>query len=266
MMIRRLTSTAIAGLLLLFVAASCGGGGGSSNPVTVTGISTGAGTISAGSVVPLSATTSGGNGQAMLKNWSVTAGSLMINPPEFSLTLRETAKAASQLAVSTTGSTVYWVVPETAGSATVSVEVEGSTKSVNVNYGASPVTMAVSSGQNGQKIVTVSASNITDLFGAAFRVSFSDNYTATSAVAGDFLGTSSNVLFLGLTNQTKFVPIAITRKKGASGKDGSGTLATITFTPKSGSSARNASQAADGFDLSSLFFIDSTYARILLDQ
>ena len=265
-MTKRFFLTAITGILLLFALASCGGGGGSSSQVSVTAINTGGGSISAGSVVPLSATISGGNGQVMLKNWTVSAGSLMLNPPDFSLTLRATAKSTSETSVSTTGPTVYWVVPATAGTAQISVTVEGASRTLDVTYGASPVTLAVNSGSNGQRIVTVSASNISDLFGAAFRVNYSDGYTPVSVEAGDFLGPANEILFLGLANQADFVPVAITRKNGASGKDGSGVLATITFQPAaSASSAKGASQA-DGFDLSSLFFIDSTYARIQLDN
>ncbi len=261
-MIKRLSLTAITGVLLLFAAASCGGGGGGNNPVTVTAINTGGGSISAGSVIPLSATLSGGNGQVMLKNWSVTAGSLMINPPDFSLTLRETAKSVSETSVATTASTVYWIVPASAGSATISVNVEGATRALDVSFGASPVTLAVASGQNGQRIVTVSATDISDLFGAAFRVNYSDNFTPATVEAGDFLGTTGDILFLGLANQADFVPVAITRKQGAGGKDGSGVLATITFNPAGGTS--RAGSQAEGFALESLFFIDSNYARISL--
>ena len=230
--------------------------------MTVTAINTGGGTISAGSVVPLTATLSGGNGQVMLKNWSVTAGSLMINPPDFSLTLRETAKSTSETSVSTTASTVYWMVPASAGSADVTVNVEGASRTLKVNFGASPVTMAVNSGSNGQRIVTVSASDINDLFGAAFRVNYGDSYSPVSVEAGDFLGSAGEILFLGLDNQADFVPVAITKKQGASGASGSGVLATITFEPTSGTS-RSSSQA-ESFELGSLFFIDSKYARINL--
>src|SRR5690606_17974196 len=155
----------------------------------------------AGSVVPLSATISGGNGQVMLKNWTVSAGSLMINPPDFSLTLRATAKSTSETSVSTTGPTVYWVVPATAGNATISVTVEGATRSLEGSYGASPVKLAVNSGQNGQRIVTVRASSISDLFGAAFRVNYRDGYPPVSVEAGDFLCPAEEILFLGLANQ-----------------------------------------------------------------
>lgn len=257
---KNLILATLTGLILLF-AASCGGGGGS-DPVVVTAINTGGGSISAGSVVPLTATTTGGSGQVMLKNWAVTSGSLMINPPDFSLTLRETAKSASTTSVSTTANVVYWVVPESAGSATISVTVEGASRTLDVSFGASPVTMSINNGSNGQRIVSVHANDINDLFGAAFRINFSDSFEPVSAEAGDFLGASGDILFLGLTNQSGFVPVAITKKQGATGTDGSGTLATITFAPV-GSTSRSSSQA-ESFSLESLFFIDSSYARIHL--
>ncbi|MEZ5337910.1 MAG: hypothetical protein R3F46_06550 [bacterium] len=262
-MIKRLILTAITGILLLCAAASCGGGGGGT-PVSITSINTGGGQISAGSVVPLSATLSGGNGQVLLKSWSVSAGSLMINPPDFSLVLRETAKSTSETSVATTGPTVYWVVPESAGSATVTLKVEDATRSLDVTFGASPVTLAVNSAANGQRVVTVSANGISDLFGAAFRVNYGEAYSPVSVEAGDFLGPAGETLFLGLANQADFVPVAITRRQGGGGKDGSGVLATITFAPASGSSSAKGASQSESFALDSLFFISSDYARINL--
>jgi len=222
---------------LVLVAAtldSCGGGGGGGNDeVRVTAINLNPAAVTAGSIITLTASISapGQSVGSLVKNWNVSAGTLSANAPDFSLLLRQTARGASAASVSTTSDAVYWVAPASGGSATISVQVAGDTESINVTIGASPVTLSVTSGAGGKKTCTISANNVTDLYQAAFRLSYASGYQPVEATAGSFLGGANDILTLALTNQNGFVPMAITRKGNAAGVDGSGVLATITFNP-----------------------------------
>lgn len=247
-----LKSGAFLALVLLLALSACGGGGGS-KAVSITSINLNPGTPAAGTVVALSATISAPSGDpnSLTKAWTVSAGTLSQTAPDFSLILRDTAKAASANSLSTTAATVYWLVPASAGNATISLAVDTATKSRDVSFGASPVTLSVSDGANNAKIVTIQAHEVTDLYQAAFRVNFSSAWSPVQADPGDFLGADTDILFFDMTDRNGFVPIAITRKGGAAGVDGSGTLATITFSPAAGSSSasRAASDAASPFGL-----------------
>jgi len=219
-------------VLIAATLASCGGGGGG-DEVRVTAINLNPATVTAGSIITLTASISapGQSVSSLIKNWNVSAGTLTANAPDFSLLLRQTARGASAASVSTTSDAVYWVAPAEGGSATISVQVEQDTESINVTIGASPVTLSVTSGANGKKTCTISANNVTDLYQAAFRLSFAGGYRPAEATAGGFLGGANEILTLALTNQNGFVPMAITRKGNVAGVDGSGVLATITFDP-----------------------------------
>lgn len=201
---------------------------------------------SAGSVVQLTATYSGASGGtgSLVKNWTVSSGTISATKPDFSLILRGTAKAASASSASTTASTVYWVTPLTATSATIKLEVSGLSKEITTSVTASPITMSVADGETaGTKVCTVNVTNITDLYQAAFRINYSSAWQPTAAVQGDFLGTPAQTLWLGLTNQNGFVPCALTKLGSVPGNDGTGTLATVTFAPVAGASAtRGASE------------------------
>ena len=94
------------------------------------------------------------------------------------------------------------------------------------------------------------ASNVNDLYQAAFRVTYSSAWTPVTVSQGDFLGAAADTIFFELHNQNGFVPIAITRKANAGGVDGSGTLAVIKFDPTGGTSnARDVSAVPFGLDL-----------------
>lgn len=257
------------GLLLAALTAvilsACGGGGGS-NAVTITSINLNPGTPAAGTVVTLSAsiTAPGGNAGSLTKAWNVSAGTLSLTPPDFSLVLRDTARAASADTISTTQANVYWLVPATAGSATISLAVDSATRTREVSFGASPVTLSVSDGENNAKICTIAVNDVEDLYQAAFRVNFSSAWEPIQATPGAFLGAESDILFFDMTNQTGFVPVAITRKGSAAGVDGDGVLATITFAPAAGSSSasREAADAASPFGLGRIMLRSSADAEI----
>ena len=109
-----------------------------------------------------------------------------------------------------------------AGNATISLTVDSASKSRDVTFGASPVTLSVSDGDNGAKICTVQVNDVDDLYQAAFRINFSSAWEPVLAEAGPFLGGEDDILFFDMTNQTGFVPVAVTRKGNVTGVDGSG--------------------------------------------
>jgi hypothetical protein len=238
---------------LAVAGASCKGGD-SPSTVVINSIVLNPGTVAAGAVVELSANATGASASD-IKTWTVTSGQLSASQPDFSFVLRGTAKAASASSISTPNSKVYWITPVAAGSATVSVSIGSATKSQNVTIGASLVTMELSDAANGKKVATVRVNGVTDLYQAAFRINFTSAWQPESVQQGDFLGNASDTLFIGLTNQTGFVPVSITRKGNVGGIDGSGTLARVTFAPRTTSSARELSSVP--FDLGVVVLRDS---------
>lgn len=251
MMMRKMLLLATAATLAVF--AGCGGGG-SKTPVVINNIVLNPGTVAAGAVIELTANTTGA-AASDIKTWTVSSGQLSANQPDFALLLRGTAKAASSSSLSTPNSRVYWIAPSTAGTATITLAIGSANKSQNVSVGASLVTMELSDASGGRKVATVRVNGVSDLYQAAFRVTHTSAWQAESVQQGDFLGNTASTLFLGLTNQTGFVPVAITRKGNVSGVDGSGTLARITFAPRSTSSVREASNVP--FDIGLVQLRDS---------
>jgi len=66
------------------------------------------------------------------------------------------------------------------------------------------------------------------------------------------------VLFLGLTNQSGFVPIGITRKGDVPGVSGSGVIAEVVFTPRSAAASRAPRQLyLAGFELALYLLCDN---------
>jgi hypothetical protein len=243
-------------LALALAVSACNGGGGGTPQVTA--ISLNPETPAAGSLVELTGTFSGSGAGAATKNWSVSGGSLTLEPPDFALLLRATAKAASATQLTTTQSKVYWLAPPDAGAATITLTVGDSTRSRNVTVGDSPLSLSVSELSGGRRQVTVVADEVTDLYQAAFRVTFSSAWEPASVSQGDFLGAAGDTLFFSLTNQNGFVPVAISRRGNAAGVDGSGTLATMIFEPNAaGASGVRGTSADVGFDLSLVVLRDS---------
>jgi hypothetical protein len=254
MVVKRVTLV----MVLLALAALLAACKGPSDPgeVTIVSINLNPAAVTAGSIVTLTASISapGQSVSSLNKHWAVTSGSLSLEQPDFNLLLRATAKATDAAFVDTTNSTIYWVAPSS-GQATITLTVDTATKTRSLSVGASPITMSVT-GEGSSRTVTVTANNVTDLYQAAFRVNYSSAWTAASASAGDFLGSASQVLWLGLTNQSGFVPCALTRKGNVAGVDGSGTLATIVFNAKAGSSTDHAVANAP-FELGLVMLRDS---------
>ncbi|MBN2080955.1 hypothetical protein JW859_01985 [bacterium] len=256
------------GLVLVAVIAAslsaCGGGGGV-DPVTITAINLNPSTVAAGSIVTLSASISapGQSVSSLVKNWTVSAGSLTADQPDFSLLLRETARGASAASVSTTANSVYWVAPATAGSVTITVQVDETIKTQNITVGASPVTLSVTSGAGGGKTCTITAHDVTDLYQVAFRLSFTSAWSPDSVAIGGFLGDAGDILELSMTNQNGFVPVAITRKGNVAGVNGTGELASIEFSPSGSSSS--VSQADVPFVLEIMDMRDSNDDPISFD-
>lgn len=238
MAINRQFLIVVTGAFLLFMTA-CGGGGGGTpvQPPTVDGIQVNPATVSAGSVVSLSGIITGGTGAgALIKNWTVSNGTLAAEQPDFALLLRETAKRPSLTSLSTEANTVYWIVPTEPMTATVTLQVEGSSSTREVLITVSQVTMSVTTGDSGAKVCTVQANDITDLYQIAFRVNYTSDWTPVSMEPGTFLGIdddpfdeTNEILHLAMLNQPGFVPVAITRKGDVPGVSGTGVLATVTF-------------------------------------
>jgi len=229
-------------LALAAMALACGGGTPQpSTEVRIVSINLNPAAVVAGTVVELTASISapGQSLAELTKNWSVTAGSITTTPPEFGLLIRATAQGANS-AVSTTRNSVYWTVPAEAGPATVTLSAGEDTESKTVNVGDSPLTLSVSTTGEGNKLCTVRANDVSDLYFAGFRVNYSGGWNPVTADRGDFLGAEADTLFLGLTNQSGFVPVAVSRRGDAAGVDGSGVLATVEFAPVSQASSANA--------------------------
>lgn len=245
---------------VLIACVSCGGGGGGPKPppvppppanLSITSINLAPAEVSTGTVVELSATYNNANLAASCdKTWEVSAGALSLEQPDFGLILRQTAGIKSPTAVLTTkASRIYWFTPSAAGACTVKLTVGTASKSKSVSVSSSPLTLEVLPGAEDSTVVKVNAQNATDLYQAAFRISFdSARYRPVSVTPGSFLGGQGDVLFLGLTNQSGFVPVGITRKGDAPGVSGSGTLAQVVFAPKSASHVPSSLGLA-GFDL-----------------
>ncbi len=239
----RLLTLVLVGALALGAVACKGGSNPNTGGLRIVSLNFNPSAPTTGSVVQLTATYSGvSNTTGLIKNWTVSAGTLSTTKPDFGLLLRQTSKTASESSASTTANTVYWITPTSATTATITLVVEGVTKAASSSVVASPVSLSVTSGDGGSKICTVRVTNISDLYQAAFRINFSSAWQPTLAAPGDFLGAADQIVWLGLTNQNGFVPCAISKRGAAPGNDGTGTLATITFTPVAGaSSARGAS-------------------------
>jgi len=82
-----------------------------------------------------------------------------------------------------------------------------------------------------QFTLNVVVSNILNLFGASFELQFDSKVLeVVEAKQGDFLG--DDVIFFDISGKDAH-SIAITRKAGMEGVDGSGTIASVTFVAKS---------------------------------
>jgi len=241
--------------------AGCGGGGGS-DEIRITSINVNPGAVTAGSVITLTASVSspGQSVSSLVKNWTVSAGTLTDDPPDFSLLLRQTAKGASAASLSTTSNTVYWIAPSNTAQTTINLAIEDQTKSLQVSIGVSPITLSVANG-----VCTVSANDISDLYQAAFRINYTSAWEPSSVEPGEFLGETEGddleALWIGLTDQDGFVPFAITRLGDADGVDGNGTLATVSFS-RTASSVSSREVADVPFELGMVVLYDSSYRQI----
>lgn len=251
--------------LLLTIVSSCGGGGGGEE-ARIVSINLNPATVTAGSVIALSASISapGQSAASVVKNWTVTTGILSANAPDFSLLLRQTARDVSATSLSTAAETVYWVAPATGGSATVTCAVGSDSKNLEVTIGQSPVTMFVTTSTGGAKVCTINASNITDLYQIAFRINFSSAWIPASAEVGSFLGGVDDILSLSMLDQNGFVPMSVTRKGDVDGMDGSGTVASVSFNP-SGSAASVRETSDVPFSLAMMILRDSKGQLIPLE-
>jgi len=126
--------------------------------------------------------------------------------------------------------TYYYAVyvADTANQTTKSNEVNPTTTSLtSLAVGIEPRVLTVANGSI--FAISVWVESVTDLFGAAFEISFdSTKIVAESAQQGSFLG--SNVIFYPHCDSvSSSASVAVTRLDGAIGVSGHGTLATVYF-------------------------------------
>lgn len=262
-MLQRFAAVCFVIVGVLALSAGCGGGGGG-NPATIVSINLNPSVAIAGGVMELTASISapGRSVSNMIKNWTVSAGTLSASAPQFNLQIRQTAQDIGS-SVSTTSNSVYWTAPVNPGTASITLQIDGDSETITTNVATSPITFNVTSGENGTKTVTVRANNVSDLYYAAFRISHSSNWIPASADQGDFLGSVEQTLFIGLTNQTGFVPVAISKRGDAAGEDGSGTLATITFNSAQAPPAEGSSASSIPFGIEGVVLENSAGKPIL---
>jgi len=249
----RLTYT-ISIIIALALFSACGGGGGKSpivKPIdtptssTIQSLNFSPANVTTGTVVEVSATyTNASAFESAAKLW---------------LVLRETAGIkATSATLTTTASKVYWLTPTRPGSYNVSLRIGNAYLVQTVEVTTAPIGLEVLPGEGNSVVVRVVAQDVTNLYQAAFRVVFNASiYAPTEVTPGTLLGGSDDILFIGLTNQNGFVPIAITRKGSAGGVSGSGVLAEIVFTPKAASRVA-ASISISGFELLRYVLRDSS--------
>jgi len=242
---------------------SCGGGGGKrpepQPTLSILSINLSPQDPSAGTVVELSATFNNPSlAVGKTRVWEVSGGTIGETPPDFTLVLRQTAGLKNTSAVvRTTRDVVYWLTPTEPGKYTVTLTVGSVSRSREVSVSATPIALSILQDDGTHIVVSVKAVSVTNLYQAAFRVNFdSTKYTPTSVTPGNFLGSSQEILFLGLTNQNGFVPVGITRKGDAPGVSGSGELARISFSRKSTSRSPSALGLA-GFSIGFYVLVDA---------
>ncbi len=260
-MLQRFAAISFIVLAALAVAVSCGGS--KADPATIVSLNINPSIAVAGGVMELTASISapGKSVANMVKNWTVSTGTLSASPPQFNIDIRQTAQDIGA-SVSTTNSSVYWTAPTSPGSATITLQIEGDTESITTNVGSSPITFNITSGANETKVVTVRANDVSDLYYAAFRVSHSSNWFPASVEQGDFLGTTEETLFIGMTDQTGYVPVGISKRGDAAGENGSGTLATITFNPAAAPPAEGSSASSIPFEFGGVVLENSAGEKI----
>ena len=140
-----------------------------------------------------------------------------------------------------TGNVGVDVAPERTSSETFSVSaLDGAgtyTPVVNVTEDAGGVT------------AVVTADAAADLSGAAFHLNYdASRYTPVSVEFGGFIGGEDEVLTLAVTDLAGYVPVAVAQIAGSGAVPvaGSGTLATVRFSPEPFTAARTASTAPLG--------------------
>jgi hypothetical protein len=259
-------------LALIALIASCnGGGGGHPYPsgtlptsYAIQALNISPSTVTTGTVVEVTATyTNAAYFADKIKTWEVTGGTISETAPDFDLVLRGTAgiKGASAT-LATASSKVYWFTPTSPGEYKIKLTIGKPTFSRKVAVTSAPVYLEVASGTGNTTTVRIMARDVSDLYQGAFRVIFnSERFQPSSVTAGSFLGGASDILFLGLTNQSGFVPIGITRKGNVPGVDGDGVIAEVVFTNRSTSHSPS-SIAIAGFELGVYLIRDSSGARI----
>jgi len=192
------------------------------------------------------------------KLYAASGGTLYEEQPDFSLVMRGSAQTNEPSTISTKSNRIYWITPASGGKVTLSITISGVNFNKEVVIGNSLATLSVGQDDSGRKVVTVTASNVEDLFQAAFRVNYkTSKYTVVTVEQGDFLG--SDALFIGEKSKTPLgvVAVSLSRKRGQGGVSGSGVLARVIFAEKEASAVKETSVSA-AFSLEYITLLDSS--------
>ncbi len=244
---RMLAVSVIAFLLLSCNGGSKDDGGGGSGSVSIKGIILNPASPGASALVQIisDAVSTSTPISDRAKVFSVTGGTLYETEPDFSLVIRGTAQASESRTLSTKKNRVYWITPASTGEVTIKLTIGETSKERKVNIGNALASLSITEDNQGRKIVTVTANNVSDLFQAAFRINYhSSKYTVVSVDKGEFMG--SDALFIGEKDKTPVgqVAVSLSRKRNDSGVSGSGVLARIIFAEKSTSEVKDTSASA----------------------
>ncbi len=259
-------------LIMTVLLAACGGGGGDKKnkqiypPGTlpeskaIQSINLSPSSVTTGTVVEISATyTNPGTFENSTKFWQVSGGTLSEGAPDFDMILRQVADASgASSSLNTAASQVYWFTPTTPGSHKIKLRVDGASLDRIVDVTSAPVYLEVVPGEDDTMIVRILGRDVSDLYQGAFRILFNQSlYEPLAVQPGTLLGGPDDVLFLGLTNQSGFVPIGITRKGDVPGVNGNGVIAEALFGKRTVSHAPRALAIA-GFELGLHIIRDSS--------
>lgn len=193
-----------------------------------------------------------------MKLYTASGGSLYETQPDFTMVLRGISQTGGSASLVTKQNRIYWVTPATPGDFTLSAAIGDRSAQKSVVIGNSAATMSVTTDTQGRKIVTVSASGVTDLFQAAFRINYqTSKYTCVAIEKGDFMG--SDTLFIGEKDKTPpgVAAVSITRKRGQGGVSGTGVLARLIFAEKTASGADREASRTSAFDFEYATLLDS---------
>lgn len=258
-------SVGIIVFLLLFALAGCNNGGSKDggspgDAVNVRDVIVNPATPGTTSLVEVTidASATGTPVSDRMKLYTASGGTLYETTPDFTMVLRGISQTGGAASLTTKQNKIYWVTPASPGEFTLSAAIGDRSAQKRIVIGNSAATMSVTTDAQGRKVVSVSASGVTNLFQAAFRINYQQSkYTCVAVEKGDFLG--SDVLFIGEKDKTPVgvVAVSLTRKRGQGGVSGTGVLARVIFEEKKAASADREPSRTSAFDFEYVTLLDA---------